>query len=162
MDARTAADFVKQVLVDLNRRDYIRASRHFAEDVTLTGAEFAVLNGRDAVIEHFRQSDAALADSSLDVLDVLLGDAEAGSIRIGVELVLTGTQTGAFVLGAAGPTVAPTGRRVAIPVFWAMTVKDGKIERVSHYWDMFRVLAGLQSAAETSGPKGAPGANGPV
>lgn len=162
MDSRTAAEFVNQVLLDLNRRDYIRASRHFAEDVTLTGAEFAALNGRDAVIEHFRQSDAALSGSSLDVLDVLVGDTEAGSTRIGVELVLTGTHTSAFALGAAGPAIAPTGRRVAIPVFWAMTVKDGKIERVSHYWDMFRVLAGLQMVAGTVSPIGASGAEPPM
>lgn len=73
MDSLTAAEFVNQVLLDLNRRDYIRASRHFAEDVTLTGAEFAALNGRDAVIEHFRQSDAALSGSSLYPADATTG-----------------------------------------------------------------------------------------
>lgn len=48
-----------------------------------------------------------------------------------MELVLTGTHTRAFALGAAGSTMAPTGRRAAIPVFSAMTVKDWTIEDIA-------------------------------
>jgi ketosteroid isomerase-like protein len=84
------------------------------------------------------------------VVDVLTGE-RGGQTKVGVELVLTGTHTAAFELGAAGPTVARTGRHVAIPVFWVMTVNNGKITKVAHYWDMFRVLTRLGAAATGAG-----------
>ena len=86
METETAVAFafVKKVFDDLNRRDYARASQYFADEVTLTGAEFLVLKGREALIKHFRQSDAALADSSLKIVDILTGKA-----KVGVEFVLT-------------------------------------------------------------------------
>lgn|SRR5512132_298247 len=140
METETAVAFafVKKVFDDLNRRDYARASQYFADEVTLTGAEFLVLKGREALIKHFRQSDAALADSSLKIVDILTGKA-----KVGVEFVLTGTHTGPFDLGPGRGIVPPTGKQAAIPVFWAMTIKDGKITSVVHYWDMFTMLTQL-------------------
>jgi ketosteroid isomerase-like protein len=91
METKTAVEVVNKVFDDLNRRDYARASQYFAEEVTLTGAEFMVLKGRDAVIQHFGQSDNALADSSLKIVDVLTSET-----KVGVEVVLTGTHTGPF------------------------------------------------------------------
>lgn len=134
----TAVAFVKKVFDDLNRRDYSRASQYFADEVTLTGAEFVVLRGREAVVKHFRQSDAALADSSLKIVDILTGEA-----KVGVEFVLTGTHTGAFDLGPGRGIIPPTGKQAAIPVFWAMTIKNRKITSVVHYWDMFTMLTQL-------------------
>jgi ketosteroid isomerase-like protein len=78
METTTAAEFVKQVFDALNRRDYARASHYFAEEVTLTGAEFMALEGRDAVIKHFRQRDSALSDSSLKTVNILTGEAKVG------------------------------------------------------------------------------------
>ena len=138
METKPAAEFVNKVFDDLNHRDYTRASHYFAEDVTLTGAEFVVLKGRDAVIRHFRRSDAALSDSSLKIVRILTGEA-----KVGVEFVLTGTHTGPFDLGPGRGIVPPTGKQAAIPVFWAMTIKDGKITSVVHYWDMFTMLTQL-------------------
>ena len=60
MQTTIAVEFVEQVFDDLNHRNYARASQYFAEDVTLTGAEFMALKGRDAVIKHFQQSDTPL------------------------------------------------------------------------------------------------------
>lgn len=137
METKPAAEFVNKVFDDLNRRDYARASHYFAEDVTLTGAEFVVLKGRDAVIRHFRQSDAALSDSSLKIVRILTGEA-----KVGVEFVLTGTHTGPFDLGPGRGMVPPTGKQLAVPVFWAMTIQDGKITSVVH-WDMFCLLTQL-------------------
>lgn len=138
METKTAVEFVNKVFDDLNRRDYSRASQYFAEEVTLTGAEFMVLKGRDAVIQHFRQSDNALADSSLKIVDVLTGET-----KVGVAFVLTGTHTGPFDLGPGRGSVPPTGKQLAVPVFWAMTIRDGKITSVVHYWDMFCLLTQL-------------------
>ena len=140
METETAVAFafVKKVFDDLNRRDYARASQYFADEVTLTGAEFLVLKGREALIKHFRQSDAALADSSLKIVDILTGKA-----KVGVEFVLTGTHTGPFDLGPGRGIVPPTGKQAAIPVFWAMTIKNRKITSVVHYWDMFTMLTQL-------------------
>jgi ketosteroid isomerase-like protein len=56
METQAAADFVAAVFAALNRRDYVKASQYFAADVTITGAEFGVLKGPDAVIGHFHQS----------------------------------------------------------------------------------------------------------
>jgi steroid delta-isomerase-like uncharacterized protein len=106
--------------------------------MTLTGAEFQVLKGRDAVIQHFRHSDSALADSSLKIVDILTSET-----KVGVEFVLTGTHTGPFDLGPGRGSVPPTGKQPAVPVYWAMTIRDGKIERVVHYWDMFGLLIQL-------------------
>src|SRR5512133_3728129 len=138
METKTAVELVNKVFEDLNRRDYARASQYFAEDVTLTGAEFMVLEGRDAVIQHFRQSDSALSDSSLKVVDILTSEA-----KVGVAFVLTGTHTGPFDLGPSRGVVPPSGKQLAVPVFWIMTIRDGKITAVVHYWDMFGLLTQL-------------------
>jgi ketosteroid isomerase-like protein len=63
--------------------------------------------------------------------------------KVGVEFVLTGTHTGPFDLGPGRGSVPPTGKQPAVPVYWAMTIRDGKIERVVHYWDMFGLLIQL-------------------
>ena len=142
MAAPDAVGLVQDLLVVLNRRDYSEARQYLAEDVTLTGAEFADLHGADAVIKHFRASDAALSDSSLEVLNTLVGE-RAESTCVAVELLLVGTHSSAFQLGATGPTIPATGTRVAIPVCWIVTVDRGAVTQISHYWDMFSVLARL-------------------
>jgi ketosteroid isomerase-like protein len=118
-----AIAFTQKVFSHLNQRDYQRAAQYFADDVTLTGAEPAVLAGRDAVIGHFRQSDAALA-----VADVL-----ASETKVGVQLVLTGIHTGSFDMGPGEGAVPATGKHAAIPVFWVMTLENGLITSVTHY-----------------------------
>ncbi len=138
MHRQDAVAFVDKLFSHLNQRDYQQAARYLADDVTLTGAEPAVLAGRDAVIRHFQQSDAALADSALAVADVL-----AGGTKVGVQLVLTGTHTGSFDMGPGKGVVPASGKHAAIPVFWIMTVEDGLITSVTHYWDMFRLLTVL-------------------
>jgi ketosteroid isomerase-like protein len=138
METTTAVEFVNKVFEDLNRRDYARASQYFAVEVTLTGAEVLTLEGRDAVINHFQQSDAALAGSSLTLVDILTSET-----KVGVAFVLTGTHIGAFDLGPGKGSIPPTGRQLAVPVFWAMTIRDGKITGVVHYWDMFCLLTQL-------------------
>jgi steroid delta-isomerase-like uncharacterized protein len=58
-----------------------------------------------------------------------------------LQIVWTGTQSGALV--GPGGTIPPTGQKVTLPACQVVTVRDGKIARTDHYFDLLSMLTQL-------------------
>lgn len=126
MEAKASVELGKAVFDALDRQDLPQLSDLLAEDVIVVSMGGITLKGHDAVMEYLRKEFAGYPDFSFRIVDILPGET-----RVGVEYVATWTETG---------PVPATGARVAVPGFWVITVKDGKITHIAQYFDMFSML----------------------
>jgi steroid delta-isomerase-like uncharacterized protein len=62
-----------------------------------------------------------------------------------LQIVWSGTHTGALV--GPGGTIPPTGKKANVPACQVVTVRDGKIARTDHYFDVLTLLTQLGVAA---------------
>ena len=115
-----------------------RQRSYFADDAVLmeygTGRE---VHGGDAIVDvhwAWRQSFPDGYGTIGTVVD--------GGDTVAVEVVWTGTQTGPLMTPDGG-SIPPTGRSFSVPATMVMTMRDGLILRMSHYFDLLTLLTAL-------------------
>jgi steroid delta-isomerase-like uncharacterized protein len=96
------------------------------------------LHGREAI----RQGEQALFDAFSDV-GVEVRSVVGNGLRVLVEVVLRGTNTGPLDLGGAEPMPA-TGRRIELPAVWAFDFSsDGLVTEERDYFDTALIMSQL-------------------
>ena len=103
--------------------------------------------------EEIRGLDANLAiakawhDAFPDVNGEITNSFGSGDQAV-LQIVWTGTHTGE--LAGPGGSIPPTGRQVRLPAVQVVRVRDGKIARTDHYFDLMSMFAQLGVAPEAS------------
>ena len=113
-----------------NNRDFDRMRDLMHPEYTFTGPDGREQRGPDAGMAMARMWAAAVPDGRIDSLNIT----EAGNTAV-AEFVGRGTHNGDLM------GIAPTGKRVTIPICEVLELRDGKIYRHRQYLDAANVLA---------------------
>lgn len=120
-----ATNVMRQYLEAVVRRDFEGIRRLFHPNYTYTGGDGQRLDGPEAGVAIAQMYTAAFPDLTLDVTRMhAVGDAV-----VVTEFTARGTHRGELM------GVAPTGRRIEIPVCNVVEVQDGKILAEREYFD---------------------------
>jgi steroid delta-isomerase-like uncharacterized protein len=111
---------------------------HFAGDAVLyehgTGREVA---GADAIVDLHWGWRVSFPDGRGEIATVV-----DGGDQVVVEVVWTGTHGGPLQT-PDGATVPPTGRTFAVPAAMVLTMRDGRITRMTHYFNLLTLIGQL-------------------
>ena len=137
-----AASIAREYLETWNRRDWARFREFFHQEYTYIGGDGQLQKGPEAGIAVAEMFATAFPDGRLDVKRT-----HAVSESVGVaEFTGSGTHTGELM------GIAPTGRRMTLPVCTIIEVRDGKIYAEREYMDMLHLMQqlGVAPAAATA------------
>lgn len=136
-----SAEIARQYLESFNSRDWGKMRSFLHADYTYTGGDGQVQRGPDAGIAVAQMFSTAMPDAKLSIGRIHA----AGNVAI-TEFTGSGTQTGPFM------DIAPTGRKVSMPVCNVVEIKDGKIVAEREYMDMAHMMQqlGVMPAAATA------------
>ncbi|MEX0781387.1 MAG: ester cyclase [Dehalococcoidia bacterium] len=125
---------IRQYLDAWNRRDWdaFRAALH-PTDYTYMGGDGVVQRGVDAGVAVGQTYATAFPDGRLDITRALSCQ---GNVAL-IEFTVTGTHTGPL-LG-----IAPTGKRVSLPVCNVAEIRDDKIVNEHEYLDSLAMFVQL-------------------
>ena len=115
-----------------NRRDWARYRELLHPEYSYTGGDGQLQRGPDAGVAEGQIWANALPDGKCDVQSIHA----AGNVAI-VEFTGSGTHT-ADLMG-----IAPTGRRISMPVCDILEIRDGKIYAERQYMDMLHMMQQL-------------------
>ena len=115
-----------------NRRDWARYRQLLHSDYSYTGGDGQQQNGPDAGVAVAQMFATAYPDGKINVQSVHA----VGNVAI-VEFVGTGTHQGDLM------GIAPTGRRISVPVCDILEIRDGKIVAEREYLDMLHMMQQL-------------------
>jgi len=115
-----------------NRRDFDKMRSLMHADYSYTGGDGERHQGADAGMAVAQMFATALPDGKVDILHIHT----AGDVAI-TEFVGSGTHQGDLM------GIAPTGRRMSIPVCMVLEIRDGKIYAEREYMDMAHVMQQL-------------------
>ena len=135
------ADIAREYVENWNRRDW-KAYRELLDDqYTYTGGDGETQRGPEAGVGVGQMFANAFPDGRIDVREIHT----AGDTAI-VEFTGSGTHRGDLM------GIAPTGRRLSIPVITVLTVRGGKIVSEREYMDMAHLMRqlGVMPAAATA------------
>jgi len=135
------ADIAREYVENWNRRDW-KAYRELLDDqYTYTGGDGETQRGPEAGMAVGQMFATAFADGRIDLRQIHT----AGDTAI-VEFTGSGTHSGDLM------GIAPTGRRISIPVITVLTVRGGKIVSEREYMDMAHMMRqlGVMPAAATA------------
>jgi len=135
------ADIAREYVENWNRRDW-KAYRELLDDqYTYTGGDGQTQRGPEAGMAVGQMFATAFPDGRIDLRQIHT----AGDTAI-VEFTGSGTHSGDLM------GIAPTGRRISIPVITVLTVRGGKIVSEREYMDMAHVMRqlGVIPAAATA------------
>ncbi len=135
------ADIAREYVENWNRRDW-RAYRELLDDqYTYTGGDGQTQRGPEAGMAVGQMFATAFPDGRIDLRQIHT----AGDTAI-VEFTGSGTHSGDLM------GIAPTGRRISIPVITVLTVRGGKIVSEREYMDMAHMMRqlGVMPAAATA------------
>jgi steroid delta-isomerase-like uncharacterized protein len=128
-----ATEVMRQYLDAVSRQDFDGIRRLFHPKYSYTGGEGQRLEGPEAGVAVARMYTAAFPDLTLEVQRMHA----AGEDVAVTEFVARGTHRGEFM------GIAPTGRRVEVPVCNVVEVQGGKILAEREYFDTGLVLQQL-------------------
>ena len=135
------ADIAQEYVENWNRRDW-RAYRELLDDqYTYTGGDGQTQRGPEAGMAVGQMFATAFPDGRIDLREIHT----AGDTAI-VEFTGSGTHSGDLM------GIAPTGRRISIPVITVLTVRGGRIVSEREYMDMAHMMRqlGVMPAAATA------------
>ena len=137
-----AASIARDLTEAWNRRDWNRYREVLHPDYSYTGGDGQQQKGPEAGIALVEMYANAFPDGKLDVQHV---HAVSDSIAI-VEFIARGTHQGELM------GIAPTGRRMTLPVCNIIEVRDGKVYAEREYMDMLHMMQqlGVAPAAVTA------------
>lgn len=141
-DPNSTRAVVDAVFAAFRSHDLDRFRSLLADDaVLIEPSSNTVHRGPDAIVDVVGVVLNAIPDLRPDVQTVLVD-----GTRAAVEVVRTGTHTGALTL--AEGTIPPTGREVRLPESIFFEVKEGHVTRMTPYVDRMHVLEelGVESA----------------
>ena len=115
-----------------NQRDWAKYRSMFGEGYSYTGGDGQRLDGADAGIGVGQMFANAFPDGKIEIKHIHA----AGDVVI-VEFLGTGTHQGDLM------GIAPTGRKMSMPVCNVITVRDGKIASEREYMDMAHMMQQL-------------------
>jgi len=137
-----AESIARQAIEAINRNDMAAYKALIHAEYTYRGPDGQVQRGPDAAVAIVQTYRTAFPDDmSLDIKNIY----SAGDTAI-VEFTGKGTHNGDL----AG--IAPTGRRVEIPIVTILEMRDGKVHTEREYFDNAYMLQqlGLMPAAATA------------
>ena len=135
------ADIAREYVENWNRRDW-KAYRELLDDqYTYTGGDGQTQRGPEAGMAVGQMFATAFPDGRIDLRQIHT----AGDTVI-VEFTGSGTHSGDLM------GIAPTGRRISIPVITVLTVRGGRIVSEREYMDMAHMMRqlGVMPAAATA------------
>ena len=135
------ADIAREYVENWNRRDW-KAYRELLDDqYTYTGGDGQTQRGPEAGMAVGQMFATAFPDGRIDLRQIHT----AGDTAI-VEFTGSGTHSGDLM------GIAPTGRRISIPVITVLTVRGGRIVSEREYMDMAHMMRqlGVMPAAATA------------
>ena len=135
------ADIAREYVENWNRRDW-KAYRELLDDqYTYTGGDGQTQRGPEAGMAVGQMFATAFPDGRIDLREIHT----AGDTAI-VEFTGSGTHSGDLM------GIAPTGRRISIPVITVLTVRGGRIVSEREYMDMAHMMRqlGVMPAAATA------------
>ena len=135
------ADIAREYVENWNRRDW-KAYRELLDDqYTYTGGDGQTQRGPEAGMAVGQMFATAFPDGRIDLRQIHT----AGDTAI-VEFTGSGTHSGDLM------GIAPTGRRISIPVITVLTVRGGRIVSEREYMDMAHIMRqlGVMPAAATA------------
>jgi steroid delta-isomerase-like uncharacterized protein len=107
------------------RRDPEAVAEHWGEDAVDDIVPIGVLRGRQAIVDFWRETFAAVPDLETSVTRVVAGEAQAA-----VEWRFSGNFTGGQFQG-----IDPTGKRIELRGLNLLELEDGKIVSNTAYYD---------------------------
>ena len=107
-----------------NRRDFARYRQLFHPQYSYTGGDGQRQEGAEAGLAVAQMYTAAFPDMKLDIKSIHA----AGNVAV-VEFVPSGTHQGELM------GIAPTGRKMSVPVCLVLEIRDGKIYAEREYFD---------------------------
>jgi steroid delta-isomerase-like uncharacterized protein len=128
----TTNDAHRQYFDAVLARDWEKVKTLLHPDYTYSGADGRELAGSDAAIAVAQTYTGAFPDIQPEVKAIHT----SGDVAI-AELVMSGTHRGDLF------GIAPTGRRVAIPVINVLEIRDGRIYREREFYDSMHLMAQL-------------------
>ncbi|TMF13596.1 MAG: ester cyclase [Chloroflexi bacterium] len=135
------ADIAREYVENWNRRDW-KAYRELLDDqYTYTGGDGQTQRGPEVGMAVGQMFATAFPDGRIDLRQIHT----AGDTAI-VEFTGSGTHSGDLM------GIAPTGRRISIPVITVLTVRGGRIVSEREYMDMAHMMRqlGVMPAAATA------------
>ena len=127
-----SASIVKQYVEAMNGHDIDKVRQLLHPKYSYTGGDGKRQDGIEAGINVATMYMNAFPDMKLDVQkSVTIGDI------VVTEFIGRGTQNGRFM------DIAPTGRKVAVPVCDVVEIRDGKIFSAHEYFDSANMLQQL-------------------
>ena len=135
------ADIARQYLEAAPRRDFDKVRQLYHPQYTYTGGDGQRQEGAEAGIAVADMYTTAFPDVQLGIKQThVIGD------TVIVEFVASGTHQGELM------GIAPTGRKVSMPVCIVLEIRDGKIYAEREYMDMAHMMQqlGVMPAAATA------------
>ena len=127
-----AASIAREYLEAAPRRDFDKCRQLFHPQYSYTGGDGQRQEGAEAGIAVADMFTTALPDVKLEIK----GTHVSGDSAI-VEFVASGTHTGELM------GIAPTGRKISMPVCLVLDIRDGKIYAEREYIDMLHLMQQL-------------------
>ena len=135
------ATIARDYLESWNRRDWDRWRELFASQYSYTGGDGVRQDGPEAGMAIGQMFATAFPDAKIEIKHIhVVGDTAV------VEFVGSGTHNGDLM------GIAPTGRKMSIPVVTILEVRDGRIQAEREYMDMAHLMQqlGVVPAAATA------------
>jgi len=123
------ASIAREYLESFNRRDWDKMRSLFHPQYSYTGGDGQRQDGPEAGLAVAQMFAAAMSDAKISIQKVHT----AGDTAV-VEFTGTGTQDGDFM------GIAPSGRKVTMPVVMIVDIRDGKIHAEREYMDMMHMM----------------------
>lgn len=148
LSGNDSADAVLAFFSSIRDNDWDGAVDALDSNVHYEDATFGSgLDGPDALVRSFRGWKGGFPDSRIGEVRRVT----ASGATVVLEVVWHGTHTGAYDSGG-GERIEATGAEVFGPAAIVATLRDGKIETITHYFDNLTVLAQLRRAAGKGWP----------
>jgi len=133
------AAIARQYLEAVPRREFDKVRELYHPQYSYTGGDGQRQEGADAGIAVAQMYTTAFPDVKLDIKGIHV----AGNVAV-VEFVANGTHQGELM------GIAPTGRKISVPVCNVMEMRDGKVYAEREYFDaalMMQQLGVIPAAA---------------
>ena len=127
------ATIAREYLEGWNRRDWALWSELLHPDYTYTGGDGQLQKGPQAGMDIGQMFATAFPDGKLEIRRI-----HTASDNVAIaEFIGRGTHTGDLM------GIAPTGKRMELPVCFVIEVRDGKIYAEREYMDMLHMMQQL-------------------
>ncbi len=126
------AGIAREYLESFNRRDWGKMRSLFHPDYSYMGGDGQVQKGPDAGLAVAQMFATGYPDGKIDIQQIHA----AGNVAI-VEFIGRGTHQGDLM------GIAPTGRKIEMPVCDVLEIRDGKIIAEREYMDMAHMMQQL-------------------